>query len=124
MHRSLLLLLRLSAALALARRAPRPSARENLGAVAGRAAFVATLAERGSFGRPHAPREPTALVVDVRLGDAAICDHCWLRGADARALAAVAVGADVAFRAEAEPYYKRGRRRAWRLARLDGVRPL
>ena len=33
MHRSLLLLLRLSTALALARRAPRPSARENLGAV-------------------------------------------------------------------------------------------
>lgn len=112
MHRSLLLLLRLSSAFALARRAPRPSARENLGAVAGRPKD------------PHAPREPTALVVDVRLDDAAICDHCWLRGADARALAAVAVGADVAFRAEAEPYYKRGRRRAWRLARLDDVRPL
>ena len=98
--------------------------RSALGAIDGRVTFVATVAERSIYrSRPHAPRETAVCLSDVDVDGRRVTDHCWLTGADARALdgARFACGARVAFDAEVATY-RRGRRRDWRLSRVAGAR--
>ena len=74
-------------ALAARRKKPRRPPRLALGALTERTTFVATLVERSDLRRrAHAPPERAICLADVTTNGAVVADHCWLRGADARAI--------------------------------------